>query len=101
MDNLPLENLLRSIFRSDDPDDWKARNSWRRRALFWKMMAIALMHDNKSDEMKAIFSKAKHADMVRSPTEQEILWFLKTFNAIINRAGLRSQLILPPELSLK
>lgn len=101
MNNIALEKLLRQLFHSENSADWKDREAWRRRALFWKMLAVTLVYDNKSEEVNSMYAKAKSADMKRSISEDELMWCLRFFNATINRANARSQLILPPELSLK
>lgn len=100
MNNVATQKLLTELFHSNDPADWKDRDGWRRRALYWKMMSISLMAENRSDEVKALFAKAKHADMIRSINDDELMHCLKVFNAIITRSNMRNKLILPPSLTL-
>lgn len=57
------------IFKSQNPLDWKSRESWVRRAIFWKYMAMALESKQSccDKKLKDCYERSLTADLLISP----------------------------------
>jgi len=57
------------LFKSSNPLDWSSRESWIRRATFWKYMAMALESKQTCNDvaLKNAYEVALKADLVVSP----------------------------------
>jgi len=67
-----LEKLKRILFKSKDRQDWTDREAWVRRAIMWKIMAMALMQNNSDENIQKQYQLFMRADQFRSPTEAEM-----------------------------
>jgi len=71
MIDLNLEGLKRALFKSD-ATDWKSKQAWERRAMLWKMTAMALEANNQDENIKKHFKLVMNADQHRAPNEKEL-----------------------------
>ena len=67
-----LEDVLKKFFGSQDPTDWKSKDSWQKRALFWKLMTIA-HHIEPDDKLTEFYHQSMKFDLTMSPPESAIV----------------------------
>lgn len=73
------EKLKRKMFGSKKKEDWASRDSWIRRAIYWKLMALGVFGEGEETQeiMNKAFMNAINSDLFRSPNENEILFMEK------------------------
>ncbi len=64
-----LEGHKKLLFKSETKADWASRDSWMRRAVFWKYMAMGLEAKNRCTDkvFKECYEQALQADLWASP----------------------------------
>jgi len=64
----------KTLFRSENKLDWASRESWIRRAVFWKYMAMGLESKQRctNEPLKIVYESALHADLRESPDLEAI-----------------------------
>ena len=71
MIDLYLERLRRDLFRSNK-EEWKSRDAWARRAVFWKMTALAYMQNNRHPDILKHHEMALNGDQLSAPNETNL-----------------------------
>jgi len=67
-----LQNLRSLLFKSPK-SDWTDREAWMRRAMLWKMTAMALKADARDESINKHYQLIMRADQYRAPMEDELL----------------------------
>jgi len=76
-----LETLKKTMFKSGK-GDWKGKEPWERRAILWKLTAMALYAKRDAEVMDEHYKVMMRADQHRAPTDKEMLQiagFLQAF----------------------
>jgi len=62
------------LFKSFNPLDWASRDSWIRRAIYWKYMAMALESNQtcENEKLKSAYEISLRADLILSPDSEAI-----------------------------
>lgn len=68
-----LEKIRKSLFKSLDSSDWKSKEGWIRRAVYWKLCCMATYHETQDATIKKIILNAFSGDTQRSPSTDEII----------------------------
>lgn len=64
--------MLRKHLFKGPKADWTDREAWSRRAMLWKVVAMAMQADNKDKQLIHTFNQFLKADQSRAPTEDEL-----------------------------